>query len=1085
VAAAYALGLLRSGPVVATTGATNLTSSSAISAKPVIPAAAPSTLPADSLEPRYVDELVQRLRSAEDRKQALIRCGEDIDTIDSEIRDLKRELREGGQLKKGDSLDDGRFVLCEQIGRGGFGTVWRARDRENHEFVAIKVLHSELAGDKVRRRRFFRGAKTMAELAHPSVVRVLQPYGEDGGYHFFVMEFVTGGDMRHAVLEKRLRGEDVIAVILQVGGALALAHARGLTHRDVKPENILMDASFVPRLTDFDLVVGDKSTTGGTRTGAMGSLFYTSPEMMDRPQDADARADVFSLGMTTVFGLYGAKLPYEIVGNNSKEYIDRLPCSEPIKAMLKQAVAWDHSARFANAAAFCEALREASTRAAVIKASPPGIEPASMDLLSSDPSKAQLQKHEVSLVEASKNEPAKQQGVKAEPVALETPTPEPGRPDAPIAEIEKPKTEAANPRAGQAKAAETEPTKVVVTKADIAKIDVMQEPVRDRDIPRDDPGCVGTEWTRGEVPDLVAPRAHERRAAPAKADTPLLSQIGWVWDRSEAIDGEIDNPKRRLREGGQLKKGDSLDDGRFVLCEQVGRGGFGTVWRARDLKSREFVAIKILHNELASDEVQLQRFFWAAKKMAELAHPSVVRVLKPHGKDGDYHFFVMEFVTGGDMRRWVLDHRLGRDDIIRAILQVGEALALAHAKGLVHGDVKPANILLDGSFVPRLTEFDLVHYKNTTGGARYAGMGSIIYRAPEMMSGPQNADARADVFGLGMTTVFGLYGAKLPSQIVGNSKGYIEQLPTGLIDGLVCSESIKTLLRVAVHWNPAARFVDAAGFCKALQLAKLETPRKAWTVKPAKTEPTPRKRNAVKPNAARVKPAKSEATETNTARSDAVQAEPAKTKTSLPEWKLPATRPEASGDIIAGLPTASRPATAPAKPNMPPAPSPERWDGETLVGCLLLIAIVFAVGGGLAWGLNRLFGGGPEPASSVPPPDSDIPVSTRSSADVWLTAATATANAASDAVPGPVNAADLPRSMAYVTITWPKEGTVYFDGQFAGRAGERVQTTCGLKFARLAKDADGPAAQPMFLTTGKVVNIPCQAATSIALPMDP
>jgi serine/threonine protein kinase len=101
--------------------------------------------------------------------------------VDREIQQLRREMREGGQLRAGDWLGDGRYLLLEPIGRGGFSIVWRAHDSELQRDVAIKVLHAELAGDSVRRERFFRGARRMVDLAGDGVVRVLDPHGEDGG----------------------------------------------------------------------------------------------------------------------------------------------------------------------------------------------------------------------------------------------------------------------------------------------------------------------------------------------------------------------------------------------------------------------------------------------------------------------------------------------------------------------------------------------------------------------------------------------------------------------------------------------------------------------------------------------------------------------------------------------------------------------------------------------------------------------------------------------------------------------------------------------------------------------------------------
>jgi eukaryotic-like serine/threonine-protein kinase len=311
--------------------------------------------------PTYPDAATQllseQIERARARRRSLHEHGADTAEIDREIVDLRRQLREGGQLRAGDSLGNGRYLLLKQVGRGGFAIVWEAHDRERHERVAVKVLHSNLAGDSIRLDRFFRGARTMAELRHESVVRVLDKRGEDGGYHYFVMEFIAGDDLRQAVLKKTLSGEAVFPVILHVGEALAVGHRKGLVHRDIKPANILLDAAGAPRLTDFDLV-GAADTTGGTRTGALGTVVYTAPEITDRPQDADARADVYSLAMTTLFGLHGAELSLLTVRHVDK-LIDRMSCNEQVKTVLKQALDWDKQARFEDAGAFCDALRRA------------------------------------------------------------------------------------------------------------------------------------------------------------------------------------------------------------------------------------------------------------------------------------------------------------------------------------------------------------------------------------------------------------------------------------------------------------------------------------------------------------------------------------------------------------------------------------------------------------------------------------------------------------------------------------------------------------------------------------------------------
>jgi serine/threonine protein kinase len=173
--------------------------------------------------------------------------------VDTELNELKRRLREGPRLGAGDCLSD-RYFLIEELGSGGFATVWKAFDEEHRRLVALKVLHGQYADNSERRERFRRGAKAMQGLAHPHVTRILEPYREDGGYHYFVMEFVAGGTFLQAVVAGQIAGKEVARVILQVGDALDFAHSKGVIHRDVTPDNVLLDESGLAKLTDFDLV---------------------------------------------------------------------------------------------------------------------------------------------------------------------------------------------------------------------------------------------------------------------------------------------------------------------------------------------------------------------------------------------------------------------------------------------------------------------------------------------------------------------------------------------------------------------------------------------------------------------------------------------------------------------------------------------------------------------------------------------------------------------------------------------------------------------------------------------------------------
>jgi predicted Ser/Thr protein kinase len=190
--------------------------------------------------------------------------------------------------------------IRELVGEGGMGVVYRARHKQLERDVALKILAPGAADEARFAERFLREARTLARLDHPGIVRIYD-FGQSGGRWFLLMEFVEGTNLRRLMSEKRLSSRDTLAIVPQICDALQYAHDEGVVHRDVKPENVLIDVKGRVKLVDFGLaklVGGQADAVCSTQTDAvMGTLSYMAPEQRSRPRDVDHRADIFSLGV--------------------------------------------------------------------------------------------------------------------------------------------------------------------------------------------------------------------------------------------------------------------------------------------------------------------------------------------------------------------------------------------------------------------------------------------------------------------------------------------------------------------------------------------------------------------------------------------------------------------------------------------------------------------------------------------------------------------------------------------------------------------------------------------------------------------
>jgi len=215
-------------------------------------------------------------------------------------------------VRLGEALGDA-YTIEGEVGRGGMGVVYRARDERLQRRVAIKVLPPELAFQKDIRERFTREAQTAAKLSHPHIVPI-HTVGEGQGLVYFVMGYVDGESVAGRIRRRgKLPVEEARRIMSEAADALSAAHALSIIHRDIKPDNILLEGSRGRvMVTDFGIAKALSSTSGATLTGAgvaIGTPAFMSPEQAAGEREIDGRSDVYSLGVVSYQMLTG-ELPF-------------------------------------------------------------------------------------------------------------------------------------------------------------------------------------------------------------------------------------------------------------------------------------------------------------------------------------------------------------------------------------------------------------------------------------------------------------------------------------------------------------------------------------------------------------------------------------------------------------------------------------------------------------------------------------------------------------------------------------------------------------------------------------------------------
>jgi serine/threonine protein kinase len=673
------------------------------------------------------------------------------------------------------SVVDGKYRIDTVVGEGGLGIVYGATQLSLDRPVAVKVLHGTASSRREAAQRFEREARTVAQLRHPHVVTIYD-FGvapEVGAY--IVMELVAGRSLRAEIGESgQLSPRHALVLIDQISSAVQAAHEVGIIHRDLKPENVVVEITGdgpVAKVLDFGIakLQGDlfEGTERLTASGArLGTPRYMSPEQCEG-RALDPRSDIYSLGCI-LFELLAGRPPF--LGATAAEVIlDHLrheppmPSSivrdvpEAVEAALMRALAKDPDARYASVAAFRSALDASLTN--LSKSEPATRRGAdTVFLVDDNPNNLSflagiLRDHGFRVKVSSK-------GSRALVAIAAAP------PDLVLLDIDMPEMDGYE----VCRRLKADPSMADVPVIFLSALDDVHVKVK-----AFESGGVDYVTKPFQAEEVIARIESQLKISRLRAELEsrqhdLERRNAELVSMNEALLRANRRADRAFHAFSDVLPG-TIFDQRYRLESKIGSGGFGVVYRAVHIGLERPVAVKIFRPSGGRDARESHEYFRLEGVSAcRVNHPNAIAVLDSGVSPGGSAYLVMELLEGRTLAEELRER--GRFSLARSAgigRDVCGVLAVAHAAGIVHRDVKPENVFLHhagGGEVVKVLDFGLAKLldEEFDSGARAptlgGGMvGTPAFIAPERLLGDAY-DGRADVYSVGVLVYEMLAGAR-------------------------------------------------------------------------------------------------------------------------------------------------------------------------------------------------------------------------------------------------------------------------------------------------------------------------------------